>query len=58
MTNDEQRNVIHAMERLYARIHELRDAVQGNDWDDKLDGATVQAWAAMREFSASTANLA
>lgn len=33
-TNLEQRRVIEAMDRLYARVHRLRDLVRGDDWDD------------------------
>ena len=57
-SDNEQHNVIMAMDALYARIHELRDAVNGNNWDDSLDTATLRAWQAMRELSGSIGALA
>ena len=55
--NAEQKVIQLAMDRLFARVCELRDIVDGDDWDDKMDSAAYRAWKAMREFSGALGKL-
>jgi hypothetical protein len=54
---NEQEVVVHTMERLYAKMHRLRDVVQGNNWGEDLDIAWTEMKAEIIHFETALAHL-
>ena len=53
----EQTEVLHNMERLFARVCRLRDVVQGNDWDRDMKEAWQDVEYAFKDMQDAIAHL-